>query len=91
MKKATRQRGMTDHSPLPIDHSRLKTTNMKIRIIGLLIVLFGCSLAASPNRNCDRARCAGKPKQVTVTPAKKVMGMIDDLDLLPIHGFFNNF
>jgi hypothetical protein len=64
---------------------------MKIKIISLLIVLFGCSLAASPNRNCDGVRCAGKTKQVKVTTAKKVIGMIDDLDLLPIHRYFDKF
>jgi hypothetical protein len=64
---------------------------MKIKIIGLLIVLFGCGLAASPNRNCGGMRCAGKPKQVKITPAQKVILMIDDLDLLPVHRYINNF
>jgi hypothetical protein len=64
---------------------------MKIKIICLLTVLFCCSLAASPNRNCDGVRCVGKPKQVMITPAKKVVQMFDDLDLLPIHRYVNNF
>jgi hypothetical protein len=64
---------------------------MKSKIICLLTILFCCSLAASPNRNCDGMHCAGKSKQVRITPAKKVILMIDDLDLLPVHRYFNNF
>jgi len=64
---------------------------MKSKIICLLTVLFCCGLAASPNRNCDGLRCTGKPKQVTVAPAKKVALMIEDLDLLPFHYYLSNF
>jgi hypothetical protein len=64
---------------------------MKSKIICLLIILFGCGLAASPNRNCDGVHCTGKPKQVTIAPAKAVVMMIDDVDLLPIHHYLNNF
>jgi hypothetical protein len=64
---------------------------MKSKIICLLTILFCCGLAASPNRNCDGVRCTGKPKQVTVTPAKTAAMVIDDLDLLPIHHYLSNF
>lgn len=65
---------------------------MKLKIVCLLIVLFGCSLAASPNRNCGGVRCAGKlTRQVTTMPVKKVIMMIDEVELLPMHHLLNNF
>jgi hypothetical protein len=63
---------------------------MKIKIICLLTILFGCGLAASPNRNCDGVRCVGKPKQLPVAPAKKVV-QIDDVELVPFNRHLYNF
>jgi len=66
---------------------------MKLKIICLLTVLLIGSLAASPNRCCNGKSCTGKPPLVgtTITPAKAVTMMIDDIELLPIHTYFNNF
>lgn len=62
------------------------------KIIFLLIVLINCGLAASPNRNCGSMHCAGKTtKQATTLPVKKVVMMIDEAELLPLHHFLNNF
>ena len=65
---------------------------MKPKLICLLIILIVGSLVASPNNYCGDVRCPGKlAKQVTVTTAKKVVLMIDDMELLPSHHFLNNF
>jgi hypothetical protein len=66
---------------------------MKLKISCLLTVLLIGSLAASPNRCCDGTRCTGKSRIVgtAITPAKAVTLVIDDLELLPIHNYFNNF
>jgi hypothetical protein len=68
-----------------------KTTNMKLKLICLLAVLFGFSLVASPNRCCDRTSCTGKIAKQATTPAKGVTMMIDDTELLPVHQYFSNF
>jgi hypothetical protein len=65
---------------------------MKLKIICLLAVLFAFSLAASPNRNCGDIHCPGKiTRQATTLPVKKVVMMIDEAELLPLHHFLNNF
>jgi len=66
---------------------------MKIKIICLLAVLLIGGLVASPNNYCGGLRCnSGKPaNKVTTTSVDKVMMMIDDVELLPIHHFLNNF
>jgi len=65
---------------------------MKPKLICLLIILIGSYLAASPNNYCGGVRCPAQPeKQETTTPAKKVVLMIDDLELLPGHRFLNIF
>lgn len=65
---------------------------MKIKIICLLTVLLIGAGAASPNNYCGGVRCPGKlEKQVTTTPVKKVVLMIDDVELLPSHHFLNIF
>ena len=65
---------------------------MKIKIICLLIVLLIGAGVASPNNYCGGVRCTNKvAKQVTITPVKKVVLMIDDLELLPSHHFLTNF
>jgi hypothetical protein len=66
---------------------------MKIKIICLLTVLIIGAGAASPNNYCGGVRCPGNPeKQATTTsPVKKMVLMIDDLELLPSHHFLNIF
>ena len=65
---------------------------MKIKIVCLFAVLLCCGLAASPNRNCGGVRCPGKiTRQATAIPVKKVIMMIDEAELLPLHHFLNNF
>ena len=64
---------------------------MKSKIICLLTFLCCCGLAATPNRNCDGLRCTGKPKQVSVAPAKEVSLMIEDVDLLPFYNCLSNY
>ena len=66
---------------------------MKIKIICLVTVLLIGAGAASPNNYCGGVRCTGKlVKQVTtITPVKKVVLMVDELELLPGHQFLNNF
>ena len=65
---------------------------MKPKLICLLIILIGICLAASPNNYCGGVRCTGKQiKQATTTPVKKVVLMVDELELLPSHHFLNNF
>jgi hypothetical protein len=64
---------------------------MKPKLICILIILIGSSLVASPNNYCGGVRCPGKLKQVTTTPVKKVVLMIDDVELLPSHHFLNIF
>jgi hypothetical protein len=64
---------------------------MKIKIV-LLAVLISCGLAATPNRNCGDIRCPHKiTRQATTLPVKKVVMMIDEAELLPLHHFLNNF
>jgi hypothetical protein len=64
---------------------------MKTKFICLLI-LFSCSLAASPNSYCDGTRCTGRSvKAKTASPARPVVMVIDEMELLPIHYFINNF
>jgi hypothetical protein len=57
---------------------------MKLKIIVLLGILLTCGISASPNRSCN-----GKP--ATITPVKKVMMMIDEAELMPMHYFLRNF
>lgn len=65
---------------------------MKIKIICLLTVLLIGAGAASPNNYCGGVRCTSKlAKRVTTTSVKKVVLMVDDLELLPSHQFLNNF
>jgi hypothetical protein len=65
---------------------------MKIKIICLLTVLLIGAGVASSNNYCGGVRCPGKlVKQVTTTSVKKVVLMVDDLELLPSHHFLNNF
>ena len=66
---------------------------MKIKIICLLAVLLIGGLVASPNNYWGGLHCnSGKPAtKVTTTSVDKVMMMIDDVELLPIHHFLNNF
>jgi hypothetical protein len=64
---------------------------MKIKIICLLTVLLIGAGVASPNNYCG-VHCPGKlVKQVTTASVKKVVLMVDDLELLPSHHFLNNF
>lgn len=64
---------------------------MKTKFICLLF-LFSYSLAASPKSYCDGTRCTGKSKQPkTASPAQPVIMVTDDMELLPIHYFINNF
>jgi hypothetical protein len=65
---------------------------MKPKLICILIILIVSSLMASPNNYCGGVHSPGKlVKQETVTPTKKVVLMIDDMELLPSHHFLNNF
>lgn len=66
---------------------------MKPKIICLLAVLFCCGLAASPNRcTSNGINCAGKHKaNVTASPAKPAVMMIEDIELLPIQHYPGNF
>jgi hypothetical protein len=65
--------------------------NMKPKLICLLIILIGSALVASPNNYCGGLRCTGKLERVTIPPAKKIVKMIDDAELLPIYQFFDKF
>lgn len=62
---------------------------MKLNFICLLIVLISGSFAASPNSYCDGTSKSVKPK--TASPAQPVVMVIDEMELLPIHHFINNF
>jgi hypothetical protein len=65
---------------------------MKPKIILLLTVLLVGGLAASPNRNCGGIGCVGKfTPQATTLPVKRVVMMIDEAEMLPLHHFLNNF
>ena len=64
---------------------------MKIKIICLLTVLFIGAGAASPNNYCGGVRCPAKLVKQVTTPVKKMVLMVDDLELLPSHQFLNNF
>jgi hypothetical protein len=64
---------------------------MKIKIICLLTVLLIGAGAASPNNYCGGVHCTGKLIKQATTPVKKVVLMIDDVELLPSHHFLNIF
>jgi hypothetical protein len=70
---------------------------MKYKIICLLAILFSFSMVATPNRRtCNGMQCAKKQKACEATrgapgTAKPVIMMIDEIDLLPIHQYLNNF
>ncbi|AEV97581.1 hypothetical protein Niako_1206 [Niastella koreensis GR20-10] len=66
---------------------------MKPKLICLIIILIGSCLAASPKNYCGGVRCPVKPEKqgTTTSPVKKVVLMIDDLELLPSHHFLNIF
>lgn len=66
---------------------------MKFKIICLLMVLFCCSLIASPRRcTCNVVTCTGKKQsKVQVTTGRPAIVLIDEIELLPIHHYLNNF
>ena len=66
---------------------------MKIKIICLLTVLLIGAGVASPNNYCNGvSKCTGKLiKQVTTAPAQKMVMMIDEMELMPVHHFLNKF
>jgi hypothetical protein len=69
-----------------------KYFNVKPKLFCLLIMLIVSSLVASPNNYCGGVPCNGKlAKQVTIAPAKKIVKMIDDAELLPIYQFLDKF
>lgn len=57
---------------------------MKFKIIILLGILLTGGISASPNRSCDG-------KIPTISPAKTVVKMIDEAELMPLHYFLRNF
>ena len=65
---------------------------MKPRIICLLVILLCCNMIASPNKNTGNGiQCDGHvKKQQPIAPAKRVVLMIDEIELLPIHQYLNN-
>jgi hypothetical protein len=65
---------------------------MKLKLFCLLVILIAGSMMASSNNYCGGVRCTGKlAKPATILPAKKIVKMIDDVELLPINQFLNKF
>jgi hypothetical protein len=65
---------------------------MKFKIIIVLAVLLTGSISASPNKCGKGVRCANNAgKQTTITPARTVVMMIDEAELLPMHHYLNKF
>ena len=63
---------------------------MKQKMFCLLLVLIGCSLFASPNRNSDNCDARIKGKVIRVLPLNKANTEVaDDLELLPMHQLVN--
>ena len=65
---------------------------MKFKIIIVLAVLLTGSISASPNKCGKGVRCAAKAgNQTTTAPARTVVMMIDEAELLPMHHYLNKF
>ena len=57
---------------------------MKFKFIILLGILLTGGLSASPNSSCNG-------KHPAISAAKKVVMMIDEAELTPLHYFLRNF